>query len=217
MEKSSLEYGQYYHLFNRGNNSETLFRESDNYTYFLALYAKYINTVCDTLAYCLMPNHFHFVIRIREESQIKTFSELHLFDNNKKGIITDKKPSPSAQFAHLFDIYSKSFNKMYSRTGSLFEHPFERRIIENEFYIQRSIAYVHENPVKTHLSKTMEEYQWSSYKALISVKPTHLNRELVMKIYGGEEYFILYHGSIPVLTEFEPNLQIQTSKRTSVS
>ncbi len=208
MEKKSLEYGQYYYIYNRGNNGEILFREPDNYKYFLTLYAKYISPVSDTLAYCLMSNHFHFAIRIKEESEIKTFSELHLFDNNKKRLITDKKPNPSSQFAHLFDTYSKSINKTYNRSGSLFEHPFERKMIENEWYIQRSIAYIHENPVKARLSNTMAAYPWSSYTSLVSEKPTRLNRELVMKIYGGKEYFILYHGCIPSVPEFEADIKV---------
>jgi len=207
MEKTALDYGQYYHIYNRGNNSETLFKEYDNYPYFLSLYEKYIPPVADTLAYCLMSNHFHLVLKIKEEREIKSFSESHLFDENEKKIITDRKPTPSTQFSHLFNTYSKAFNQKYNRTGSLFEHPFERRFIDNEPYLQHVIAYTHNNPVKASIVSNMADYRWSSYNALVSDKLTRLDRELVMSVFGDKEYFILYHGNIPPMPEFDDLFQ----------
>ena len=58
--------GQYYHIYNRGNNGETIFRDARNYPYFLKLYAEYVEPVAETYAYCLLPNHFHFLVRIRK-------------------------------------------------------------------------------------------------------------------------------------------------------
>ena len=99
MGKSILQYGEYYHIYNRGNNSEMLFYNDDNYNYFLELYSKYIEPIAHTFAYCLMPNHFHFVIQIKTGDEIKSFKELQLFEKNKDNIITDKKPIPSHQFS----------------------------------------------------------------------------------------------------------------------
>jgi hypothetical protein len=61
-----LQFGQYYHIYNRGNNGETLFCEDRNYPYFLELYAKYIEPVAETYADCLMSNHFHLLVRIKD-------------------------------------------------------------------------------------------------------------------------------------------------------
>ncbi len=58
--------GSYYHIYNRGNNGENIFHEERNYRYFLQLYLKYIFPVADTYAYCLLLNHFHLLVRIRE-------------------------------------------------------------------------------------------------------------------------------------------------------
>lgn len=196
MESTKLKYGEYYHIYNRGNNGEVLFKEPRNYTLFIALYIKYIDCIADTLAYCLMSNHFHLVVRIKEESEIKSFIELNMFMDNKLEIITDKKPSPSSQFSHLFNAYTKSINKAFERTGSIFEHPFERKLIENELYIQHCIAYIHNNPVKHGFSKRINEYKWSSYNAILSDKPTKINRDLVLSIFEDREYFIQYHGGI---------------------
>ncbi len=60
-----LEHSKYYHIYNRGINSCTLFRKYENYEYFLKLYADYINPIAETFAWCLMQNHFHFIIRIK--------------------------------------------------------------------------------------------------------------------------------------------------------
>ena len=64
-----LLYGQYYHVYNRGNNGETLFCEERNYPYFLKLYAQHIEPVAEAYAYCLMPNHFHFLVRIKDKDE----------------------------------------------------------------------------------------------------------------------------------------------------
>ncbi|SHF99593.1 hypothetical protein SAMN05444274_11740 [Mariniphaga anaerophila] len=66
----SLEYGQFYHIYNRGINGCNLFRESENYEYFLHLYDKYVSPVADTFAWVLMRSHFHFLVRIRKEEEI---------------------------------------------------------------------------------------------------------------------------------------------------
>ncbi|MBF8283376.1 MAG: hypothetical protein HW378_2291 [Anaerolineales bacterium] len=71
-----LHPGQYYHIYNRGNNRENVFREERNYPYFLKLYAKYIEPIAETYAYCLLRNHFHLLVRIREVRQTDAVSRL---------------------------------------------------------------------------------------------------------------------------------------------
>ena len=63
-----LEHGKYYHIYNRGNNRENIFVEERNYPYFLKLYAQHIFPVADTFAYCLMRNHFHLLVHIKDLS-----------------------------------------------------------------------------------------------------------------------------------------------------
>ena len=60
-----LEFGEYYHIFNRGVIGENIFREERNYLYFLRLYGKYIEPIADTFAYCLLRNHLHLLVRIK--------------------------------------------------------------------------------------------------------------------------------------------------------
>ncbi|MFH1929788.1 MAG: hypothetical protein ABIK79_16715, partial [Chloroflexota bacterium] len=75
-----------------------------------------------TYAYCLLRNHFHFLVRTRmpeeQEAYQRTLKTLKVSEI--------KVLEPSRQFSRLFNSYAKAFNKMYDRTGSLFEHPFHR-------------------------------------------------------------------------------------------
>ncbi len=63
-----LTPGDYFHIYNRGNNKEIIFKEPENFIYFLNLWKKYIHPVAETFCYNLLPNHFHFFIRIKEVS-----------------------------------------------------------------------------------------------------------------------------------------------------
>lgn len=63
-----FETGKYYHFYNRSNNEELLFKSEENYVYFLEKYRYYLGPLFSTLAYCLMPTHFHFLVKIKEMS-----------------------------------------------------------------------------------------------------------------------------------------------------
>ena len=71
-----LDYGKFYHIYNRGINSCNVFTETDNYQYFLNLYDKHISPVADTYAWVLMKNHFHFLVRIKELQDLTGFQNL---------------------------------------------------------------------------------------------------------------------------------------------
>ncbi len=74
-DKEQLDYGKFYHIYNCGINGCNLFNEPDNYQYFLGLYDKHISLVADTYAWVLMPNHFHLLVRIKDEADIRTSLE----------------------------------------------------------------------------------------------------------------------------------------------
>jgi putative transposase len=63
-----LSINEYYHLYNRSNNNELIFLSEDNYIYFLKKYRKYVVPYCTTVAYCLMPTHFHFLIPVQSDN-----------------------------------------------------------------------------------------------------------------------------------------------------
>jgi REP element-mobilizing transposase RayT len=185
--KTPLLHGHYYHIYNRGNNSSPIFFETENYYHFLRLYAKYIDPIAETYAWCLLNNHFHFLVRIKEKNEI---IESHLTYN------TTEKPKviePYRQFSHLFNAYTQSINKRHKRTGSLFENKYERKPVTSENYFQRLIFYIHNNPVHHGLVSHMGMYPWSSFDSFLSEKPTMVKREEVIELFGDRENFIAFH------------------------
>ena len=172
-----LEHGKYYHIYNRGINSDILFKENCNYEHFLKLYDIHIEPIAETYAWCLMKNHFHFLIRIK----------------NLEEINEEKKIQPSQSFSNLFNAYTKAFNKKYNRHSALFERPFRRKPIEDEKYFQNGIAYIHNNPVHHNICEHPLNYPWSSYITCLSDKPTKLKRKEVIAIFHDIENFKYVH------------------------
>jgi len=205
-----IEYGYYYHIYNRGINGTDIFTTNDNYSWFMELYLKYIDLIADTYAWCLMKNHFHFLVRIKDEDE----TGFYVFENNSSRSVGRwkivsmedlpvsagpgrveklKKPTPSRQFSHLFNAYTKWFNIRYNRTGSLFKKPFKRKLVESEDYLRRLVYYIHHNPVHHGFSDTIIKYPWTSYLAIVKPHETKLKQEEVIDWFEDLENFKFYH------------------------
>lgn len=195
--KQTIEYGQYYHIYNRGNNRNDIFFETDNYNHFLRLYDKYIDPIAETYAWCLLKNHFHFLVRIKDKDEVANITL------NKGNIDNPRVLNPSRQFGHLFNAYTQAINKRYDRTGCIFESTFERKLVDSEKYFQKLIFYIHNNPVHHGLVDSMIEYPWSSYLTVTSSKETKLNRGEVIKVYGDLENFKYYHSQMQNFNQIE--------------
>lgn len=213
-----MEPGKIYHLYTHANGSENFFRTEENYRYFLQRYQHFIPLVADTLAYCLMPNHFHFLIRIKTEAELisvfKNKLSLYLtgLESEKKqdlsGIDSETKNQLSTlvilQFSHLFNAYTKAFNKVYKRRGSLFTRSFRRKEITSDSYLTTVIHYIHKNAVHHGFSKDFTDWPWSSYHELANDTSTWLDREFVINWFGGVEKFRDFNQQpIAVKTELE--------------
>ena len=190
-----LEHGNYYHIYNRGNNGETLFHSPKNYKHFISLYDKYIPPIADTCAWCLMGNHFHLLVRIKEAEEINSPTLPHPVRVENPDRVISPKP-PHLYFSHLFNSYTQAINKQQGRTGSLFERPFHRIRIDTEQYFQNLVLYIHQNPAHHQFTDDFREYPWSSYQSIISVKPTKVDRETVLEWFDGKENFIETHRKI---------------------
>lgn len=182
-----LEKGNYYHIYNRGNNGIDVFFDSESYYHFLRLYDRYISPIADTYAWCLLKNHFHTLVYIKTNQEISW---------DKLEYSTIEKPkafNPSNQFGYLFNAYTQAINKKFNRTGSLFERPFERKLVVSEKYFQNLIFYIHNNPVFHGFTNHINDYPWSSYETILSAKPTKLKRNEVIKYYGDIDNFVYFH------------------------
>jgi REP element-mobilizing transposase RayT len=183
MNQVPLVPGVVYHIYNRGNNGEDIFTEERNYDYFLRLYDKYISPVAETYAYCLLRNHFHLMVKIKDLPGFENLAGLN------------PKP-PHQHFSNFFNAYTKAINKAYQRSGSLFEKPFKRKPVTNDRYFKSLVAYIHQNPQKHNLIADFRDWPYSSYQDMISEKSTRLAREMTLSWFDGRSGLVQYHETI---------------------
>lgn len=145
--------GEYYHIYNRGNAKDKIFLDSQDYEFFLLRLRQNLFPEEDLnvriqrlpqksfslVAYCLMPNHFHLLVR--QNNTIPT----------------------SKLILKLCSSYSKYFNKKYDRVGHLFQDQFKQVLIGNDAYLTWLSAYIHQNPKVAGIFRDSETYPWSSY------------------------------------------------------
>ncbi len=179
-----LEHGQYYHIYNHGVGGRNLFADTNNYEYFWGLYDTYISPIAETYAWCLMPNHFHWLVRIKDVDDCL----------NLTGFEKQSGLKPLHQyFSNLFNAYTKAYNKWHGERGTLFERPFRRKLVNSDDYRKRVVVYIHNNPVHHGFCKHPLEYPWSSYLACTTEKLTKVKREEVVGWFGGLAGFVAAH------------------------
>jgi putative transposase len=175
--KISFAPGEYYHVYNRGVDKRNIFPVRNDYERFVALLylcnnsgelnvpkdfsiskpgafsSKRKETLVDINAYCLMPNHFHILLREKEDGGVSAFMQ------------------------KLSTAYTMYFNKRNNRTGALFQGTFKAEHVDNDRYMQYLIAYIHLNPVrivesgwketgikeKKKTQEFLDKYTYSSY------------------------------------------------------
>ena len=175
-----LQCGGYYHIYSRGNNHAAVFFEERNYAYLLKLYARHVAPVVDTFAYCLLGNHFHFLVRIKDAVDLTGFENL-------SGL-------PGQRVSNLLNAYAKAINQAYQRTGALFQRPFGRIAVNSDAYFLQLVAYIHQNPQKHGLVADFRTWPYSSSQALLSNQPTRLTRNEVLEWFGGSGQFEAFHA-----------------------
>jgi putative transposase len=132
--------GSFYHIYNRGAHREPIFREEENYRFVLRKIKHYAGELDLTLiAYCLMPNHYHLLVR---QNGVQA-----------AGLLPQR----------VFNSYSKAYNKRYEHNGTLFESPYKAIQIERESHLLHLCRYIHANPVKDGLVCHPEEWPYSNY------------------------------------------------------
>ena len=200
-----ITYGTFYHIYNRGNNRENIFVEERNYSYFLNLWWKHIGPIAETWAYCLLRNHFHAVVYIRNKEDLSGLSRAAvrggpdankvLTHSDSVGNLTGLKP-PSQYFSNFFNAYARGVNIAAQRTGALFQRPFKRIPVSSASYLMQLIVYIHQNPQKHRFTSDFREWNYSSYHELMSDVPTHLQRDRVMELFGSKEDFVRIHQEL---------------------
>jgi len=187
-----------FHVYNHGNAEDNIFREEENYYYFLKRYAHYIYPVARTYAFCLLSNHFHLMVRIRTLKEIETFFKV---DEDPQGFqnpegLRNISNSISHQFGTFLNAYTKAYNNYYDRKGGLFRNTTDRKPVKNKTYYKNLITYIHQNPVKHGIVEKARQWPFSSYQIILSRKETQLERREVLNWFGGKDAFVESHKEI---------------------
>ncbi len=186
-----------YHVVNHANGRENIFQVHENYGYFLKKYVEKMDEVVKTIAYCLMPNHFHFLIKVREKEVLEEW--LSKRTEKKKFIPEGLSNAQLFHFAvhrpfhDLLGGYAKAYNKFHDRSGSLLRQNTERKIVADIGYVKNAIRYVHNNAVYHGFVVIPEEWPYSSYNVFLGDAPTNLPRKEMMQLFGGKEAFVQFH------------------------
>ncbi len=142
--KNEFYPGGYYHIYNRGANREIIFFSQQNYEYCIRLMRKFLKRYdLKLIVYCLMPNHYHYIIRQESENGISEY-------------IRD-----------IFNPYVQLINKQQQRKGTLFEGRFKHIHIDREEHLLHLCRYIHLNPVKAGLVDLPEQWLYSNYSEWI--------------------------------------------------
>jgi REP element-mobilizing transposase RayT len=127
-----------YHVTVRRVERSLLFRDEDDYRRYVSLLATTVERFGWTLlSFCLMPNHIHLLVELRE-------------------------PNLGRGMHWLQKSYARWFNDRHERTGRLFEHRYDPRPVMDDLYFVTVVAYIEQNPVKAGLCATPEGWPWSS-------------------------------------------------------
>lgn len=165
----------YYHIYNRGCNRENIFRSSDNYIFLISKLKDYsIELNVSVIAYCLMPNHYHLLVKQN--------------GNIEAGLLPK----------NIFNSYTKAFNKTFGRSGTLFEGPYKSIHVDKTEYVVHLCRYIHRNPLDAKIVKNIEDWKFSNYLECVGKrKGVIVEKDFIKDHFGsfeGYEKFVLeYH------------------------
>jgi putative transposase len=161
----NLSPNEFYHIYNRGNNRQPIFFSEKNYLFFIKKIRAQLAPVSEIISYCLMPNHFHLIIKATNKSVVERVS----FGGK-----------PMQEFAYrigiLLSSYAQAINKQNGSTGSLFQQktrvkilsePVEEKIIS---YLESCLFYIHNNPLRAKLVSNLKDWPYSSWPDYAGVR-----------------------------------------------
>jgi REP element-mobilizing transposase RayT len=202
---TNLEPESFYHVFNRTNNKESLFKGDNDYLFFLDKAQRYLCPYFEVYAYCLVGNHFHFLLKTKSPNNIlATLRKLSSFEITKAERLILEYTDLTSDMIHdmyrmqiirLLTAYSKNYNRLYGQSGHVFYKPFKKILVKDSEYIKTLIHYIHKNPVKHNLTNNFKYFEWSSYYDYLNNEDKITEVESGLKLFGGLENFNNSHNA----------------------
>jgi REP element-mobilizing transposase RayT len=178
--KVQFAQGHYYHVYNRGIDRQPIFRETANYTFLLRRLQEHADALqIAVIAYCLMLNHYHLLLRQDGEAPV--------------GLLMQR----------IFNSYTKAYNKRYGRQGTLFEGRYRAIHVDRESYLRHVCHYIHANPVKHGFVEQVEQWPYSNYHEWVGARKGSLvDRPFVKGLFAtGTAYAAFVQDYVEGLSE----------------
>lgn len=167
-----FETKHWYHVYNRGNNHQQIFFTRQNYLYFLKKVRKQIVPLANVLAYCLIPNHFHLLIRVKP-------NKIDCKEDNRHPLIHN--------IAITLSSYTQAINKQENRSGSLFKSKTKAKDLSegDNNYGETCFYYIHRNPLNAGLVEYLCNWEFSSYQDYAGIRNGNLlSQKLACSAFG---------------------------------
>lgn len=152
-----MEATRFYYLYNYSVQPELLFRNDENYRFFLKKYEQYIGPVATTHALCLLPNQFHLLVEIKPVEMLLHFKTEHTLEKRKLYSTKIIKQ----QFSNLFNSYAQAYNKQHNRKGSLFQKNYKIQEAETHADILITKEFIFHQPVDNQFTNNPQNWKWS--------------------------------------------------------
>jgi len=150
-----------YHVILRGNNKQTIFEDDEDNDMFLVTLEQYKKqSGYILLAYCLMGNHLHLLLKTEKEELGQIFQRI------------------GASYVYWY-------NRKYDRTGHLFQARFKSEVVETDIYLFAVLRYIHQNPLKARMVTRLEDYAWSSYGEYLGLNTNrYVDKDFILMLFN---------------------------------
>lgn len=203
---------EYYHVFNRSNNGENLFKKPKHRSFFLQRYQKYLSPFVFTHSYTMPDDHFHFSLQVKDIDTIISYLQT-IYPTNRTRVMKELLSSTENieyqidllivnQFQNFQNSYSKAINTDMNRKGSLFQKKFKRYRCNQGMELNYLQYYIHHNARKHGIVKDFSGYSYHSYHEIVEGESEIIDIVEVERIFGSLEGFVLFHQGTYDVSKF---------------